>query len=1173
MSQDLTPAIAWKILENLREGVILTTPDGKILFTNQAACQMLNLAAPPAHLAMLTADWQLDRYWPTLLAAPADLVVQTAVSPYHLTTRPLGNAAWQLCLNHPTPVQPEDTRTAPLAILTEISQESDFGTKLQLLVNGLQTTGWGRVALTLRDTGFNATKIYAAGFTDEERQNIHKNVLPAAQWRQLFEEPRYQHLRRGSCYFVPTGSDWPAGLAAAILPDDQATGQDPDAWQPNDLLCVPLTNRQQQKIGLIGLDRPHNGRRPSVPALQTVELYAQFAGSIIENTQLLEEATRRSQEFELLSNVSNKLSGLLETSELLHAIGEQAQRAVGADRFMIFTWEGARQQFKLATRSALLQTAVYPVPHHLQLVLRQRRPIRQTVAATADEAAVTQVLFPIFVAGEPYGVMELARQQPLTDREMGLLTALINQASANLETAVVFAEVYEREAFYNALGSVNLALSHTLELDKLLNLICSESVQFFKVDGAYIWLREGQRFVGGAANGLGVETFIETAVDNSETQAFVNILAETKSATYINNVAQRSDINLRLPHRQQIQAVLGIPLEREGHIIGILTFVDHANPNRFSDKDVAEATVFGVQAAIALQNATLFAEQRRFSEALDSRVAERTRELHEESNRVKILLRITSELSTSLDQTRVLNRALLLVNEVVHATQAVILLIDPVDGELVFRATLGTPLPTPPEGIRSGLMYNEGLAGWMIQNREAVLVHDTEEDSRWVYRATSSEHRSVLAVPLVTNDEVIGVMMFFHTSPDAFTMHQLDLLKAAAHQVANAINNANLYLLIREQAEGLGELMQLEHIESSKNQAILQSIADGVLVGDGRNRITLVNDPVCRILGFDREQLLDKSINELLGLYSSSGRSWLATIDNWARNADRLGGELPFLHDQLEIEQKSVSILLSPVLVGNQFFGTVSIFRDITHEVELDNLKSEFVSNVSHELRTPMTSIKGYADLMLMGATGPMTEAQSRYLEIIKNNAQRLQNLVGDLLNISHIETGQTKLDKRPLNLPRLVSDIIDNHLRSRIQHEQKPIAVYTDLPNDLPLVNADQFRVTQILTNLLDNAFNYTPAGGQIRVTLRGDEQFVYLAVQDSGIGIAKENLSKIFDRFFRADDEDVQRVAGTGLGLAIVRGLVEMHGGKLAVESMPGLGSTFSFNLPIVVEESELA
>lgn len=247
MSQELTPAIAWNILENLQEGVILAAPDGKILFANQAAHQMLHLDTCPTHLATLTGDWGLSEGWQMLMTAPANLVVQTAVSPYHLTTRPLGTTAWQLCLSQPDPLQTEVVATNQLAILTQISQESDFDKKLQLLVEGLQTTGWRRVVLTLRDGTFNATKIFAAGFTNAERQNIHKNMLPATQWRQLFEHPNYQHLRRGSCYFVPAGSDWPLNLTDTILPDEQATGQDPDAWQPNDLLCVPLANRQQQK--------------------------------------------------------------------------------------------------------------------------------------------------------------------------------------------------------------------------------------------------------------------------------------------------------------------------------------------------------------------------------------------------------------------------------------------------------------------------------------------------------------------------------------------------------------------------------------------------------------------------------------------------------------------------------------------------------------------------------------------------------------------------------------------------------------------------------------------------------------------------------------------------------------------------------------------------------------
>lgn len=1172
MNQVVAPTIVWNILQNLKDGVVLAAQNGAIHFVNDAAQEMLCLDNAPKTIAELYAQLGTAQSWESLLLDSANLILKTADNrQYRFQTVTLPNNERQILIQ---PIRSAFEPTEQLAILTQISQEPDFDNKLSLLVDGLQKTGWQRVALTLRNEAFEIVQIFTAGFTVEEEANIHKNKLPIEQWQLLFEAEQYQHLRHGSCYFVPTGSNWPSGHTSTILPDDKALGQNEMAWQPNDLLCVPLYNRQQQRIGLIGLDRPQSGLRPDMSSLQTIELYAQFAASIVENAQLFKETLLRSQEFELLSDVSNQLSSMLDTNSLLSFMGEQALRAVKADAFAVYGWQEKISHFHLlaGSRNGRFQ----PSREQMQQALRHQRPLIVREHPNGQARSSIEVVLPILVGGNPYGVIAIKSQetaQKIGQRELALLTALINQASSNLEAAVVFAEVFEREEFYNALGSVSLALNYTLDVDKVLRLICREGVGIFKVDGAYIWRYDNGRFVGAAAYGLGSDEFAETAVYPNDTQAFVNVLAQSRASTIINNVPDHPEIALRLPHREKIQAVLGAPLEREGNIVGILVLVEHNNPNRFEEKDLSWATMFGVQAAIALQNAILFAELRGFNEELDSRVAERTQELHEESNRVKILLRITSELAASLDHTRVLNRTLHLVNEVVDATQAVILLIDLEDGELIFRAAHGTKEPPPPEGIRSGLMYNEGLAGWIIQNRQAVLVKDTRHDPRWVQRPTSSEHRSVLAVPLETSNEVIGVMMFFHIEPNAFTLQQLDLLQAAASQAANAINNANLYQLIRDQAEGLGEMIRLEQIETSKNQAILQSIAEGVLVGNAHNKIILANDPVCRILGISQAQLIKKSINELLGLYSASGRSWLSTIEHWAYNADRLNQHQPYLSEQLEIEGKIVSVVLSPVLVGSQFFGTVSIFRDITTEVELDQLKSEFVSNVSHELRTPMTSIKGYADLMLMGAAGAMSDSQKGYLQIIKNNAQRLQNLVGDLLNISHIETGQTQLDLRPTNLTTLIETIVSNHLHGRIQHENKSIHVSTQMPNGLPLVTADQHRITQVLTNLLDNAFNYTPENGTILVSTQADEHFVYVAVQDSGIGITEENLNKIFDRFFRAEDEEVQQVAGTGLGLAIVRGLLRMHGGDLHVESERHVGSTFSFNLPIVIEESELA
>jgi signal transduction histidine kinase len=367
-------------------------------------------------------------------------------------------------------------------------------------------------------------------------------------------------------------------------------------------------------------------------------------------------------------------------------------------------------------------------------------------------------------------------------------------------------------------------------------------------------------------------------------------------------------------------------------------------------------------------------------------------------------------------------------------------------------------------------------------------------------------------------------------------------------------------------------MLRTEQIEAAKNQAILESITDGVLVADETSHIVLANLPASSILDIPRAQLQGKSINELLGLYSHAGDTWIRTIKDWANNSDRLK-QWTYLADQLNIEDKVVSVHLSPVLAGSQYFGTVSIFRDITKEVEVDNLKSEFVSTVSHELRTPMTSIKGYADLMLMGATGNMSDPQLRYLQVIKNNADRLHMLVNDLLDISRIETNKTVLDLRPLDVAHVVTEVLEGHIHGRIQNQQKQINIKTHMAESLPLVQADHAKLTQILTNLLDNAYNYTPEGGKITIAAEPDASFVNVSITDTGIGIDQKNLHKIFERFFRSEDAEVQSVPGTGLGLAIVRSLIQMHGGRLNVESELGKGSTFSFTLPIVLQDSDPA
>lgn len=1071
------------------------------------------------------------------------------------------------------------------AVSQQVLREISFDTKLQLLVEGLRGVGWGRVTLTLRDKQMNPLKLVSAGLTPAEHAYLETNMLPPSIWRQRFQDPNFLRFRMGSAYFVPAEDAWAQENVGVMLPDHTRPRNLVYAWHPDDLFCLPLYDQQQRIIALIGLDQPVNGRRPDNRALQILEIYARFASSVIENSRLFGEALARTQELETLYQAIYAISSSLEQEKVLAAMGQQMRQAVYADGYAIYEWDRDQNDLVLALSfSPGSQQATPPGTTYrlselpkAEQVLESQEPITYQQSSNgypklgalaylpASNYHIT--LLPITIRDQSYGLVQVATLENWhqDSNESKILQAIINQASVALENARLFKETSQREQFFAALGRVSLAINATLDLPTVLDLICRESMAIFQVDGVYIWQRQGLDLVATAAQGHGKDLFIGTVIRASETRVFAAAVVNHGQSIFLNNLNQISSVNIRLPDKKSIQAILGVPLKREDATIGVMVLIDRRNPRRFREQDVELATAFGVQAAIAIQNAQLVTELRELNEQLDERVIERTRALGEERDRIQLLLKITTELSASLDETYVLNRALELINEVASAPRGGILLVDPESDYMIYRAAFGLGRPLPPEGIKLTLHKGEGLSGWIIRHRAPVLIHDTRQDSRWVSRPTSDDHRSVLAVPLISGNDVIGAIMLFHPQPHAFTRKQLELVEAAAYQVSNAVYNAQLYLLIRDQTEKLGKMLREEQIEAAKNQAILESIVDGVLVADSANVITLANSATSHILDLPRSELEGKTMTDVLGKYASFPPTWLAVIVNWANHPSQ-AVHAPVLSDKFTIKDRHISITLSPVLASGQFFGTVSIFRDITQAVEVDRMKSDFVSTVSHELRTPMTSIKGYADLMLMGVAGPLAAAQARYLQVIKNNADRLSMLVNDLLDISRFETGKTELDLRALDMSQLIEQVVRGHLQGRIQHEKKLIHVTTEYTPSLPLVQGDHARVTQILNNLLDNAFNYTPQGGSITVRARASGKFVYVSVADSGIGISPENQERIFERFFRAEDAAVQTVAGTGLGLSIVRSLVEMHGGSLSLESELNKGSTFTFSLPVV-------
>jgi PAS domain S-box-containing protein len=430
-----------------------------------------------------------------------------------------------------------------------------------------------------------------------------------------------------------------------------------------------------------------------------------------------------------------------------------------------------------------------------------------------------------------------------------------------------------------------------------------------------------------------------------------------------------------------------------------------------------------------------------------------------------------------------------------------------------------------------------------------------------------------VAALIEVGEDSRGVMMLFSEVKEAFNEDHLKLVSAAASQLANSMNNAELYSLIRDQAERLGQMLGHEQRESTKNTAIFDAIVDGVMYANEHGTVVLFNSAAERILGLPAERVVNRSITELTGLYGGSSGTWMSAMENWMNNPVSRAGD-DFVEELLELEDgRIVSVRLSPVSMGDQFLGTVSVFRDMTRIVEVDRMKSEFVSTVSHELRTPMTSIKGYADLLLLGAAGEITEAQQRFLETIKQNADRLSILVNDLLEVSRIDQ-----DRIPMRfMPIQVSDLLQNieaHLQGRIADGSRHLTVIMQASDDIPLIRADYDRMIKIMQNLADNAYNYTPDNGEITLgaTYQAGDKTVQLFIRDTGIGIPESIQGRVFERFFRGDeyDELVMDTPGTGLGLSIVQSLIEMHDGEIWFESQQGVGTTFYVKIPVADEQT---
>jgi len=360
-----------------------------------------------------------------------------------------------------------------------------------------------------------------------------------------------------------------------------------------------------------------------------------------------------------------------------------------------------------------------------------------------------------------------------------------------------------------------------------------------------------------------------------------------------------------------------------------------------------------------------------------------------------------------------------------------------------------------------------------------------------------------------------------------------------------------LATVLNDMSERIEDQVQRLSAEKQRLDTILRSMGEGVMVTAPDGVITLVNPAFRRLFSITGEvegkRLVEISRHpDLLESFNDLGKP-----------------DVNELLREIAIHPNDITLFTHwvPLKVDGVRQGIVAVFHDISDLKRAENMRRDFVANVSHELRTPVTVIKGYAETLLDGALESDPVRAVRFVEIISSHAERLTNLINDILTLSSLETKEALLELNPLDVS---GTIAKSCMLLQERAAQKNIAVNNEsIGGALPRVMADQGRLEQVMVNLLENAIKYTPDGGTIRLFTEDDGAYVRVSVADSGIGIPFKDLPRIFERFYRVDEARSREQGGTGLGLAIVKHIVQLHGGNVSVTSDPGQGSVFSFTL----------
>ena len=366
-------------------------------------------------------------------------------------------------------------------------------------------------------------------------------------------------------------------------------------------------------------------------------------------------------------------------------------------------------------------------------------------------------------------------------------------------------------------------------------------------------------------------------------------------------------------------------------------------------------------------------------------------------------------------------------------------------------------------------------------------------------------------------------------------------------EITNITNNLNdLSEVIRLTQENLEQ-------ESKRLNSILSYMTDGVLATNRRGQITMINDMAKKQLGVQKEDVLNKSILELLKIEDEYElRDLITQIPELTIDSQDVNGEYLSLRVRFALVRRESGFIS----------GLVAVLHDTTEQEKEERERRLFVSNVSHELRTPLTSVKSYLEALDEGAL--YDPVAPDFIKVSLDETNRMMRMVTDLLHLSRIDNATSQLDVELINFTAFITFILNRFDKMRSQDDEKKYELVRDYPINSVWIEIDTDKMTQVIDNILNNAIKYSPDGGKITVSMKTTDDQMILSIKDQGLGIPKQDLPKIFDRFYRVDRARSRAQGGTGLGLAIAKEIIKQHNGFIWAKSEYGKGSTFTIVLP---------